>query len=48
MVRFREAASPSPQYESELQETKNALGEVHLKIYALKEFRRLLDEDESS
>ena len=36
------------QYESELRETKEALGEAHLQIYALKKFRRLLDEDESS
>jgi len=36
------------QYESELRETKEALGEAHLQIYALKKFRRLLDEDENS
>lgn len=36
------------QYESELRETKEALGEAHLQIYALKKWRRLLDEDESS
>jgi transposase-like protein len=36
------------QYESELRETKEALGEAHLQIYALKKWRRLLDEDENS
>ncbi|MGK0545746.1 transposase [Halomonas cupida] len=36
------------QYESELRETKEALGEAHLQMYALKKFRRLLDEDENS
>ncbi|WP_217694020.1 hypothetical protein [Chromohalobacter japonicus] len=36
------------QYESELRETKEALGEAHLQIYALKKFKRLLDEDENS
>ena len=36
------------QYESKLRETKEALGEAHLQIYALKMFRRLLDEDENS
>ncbi|MGK0545059.1 transposase [Halomonas cupida] len=36
------------QYESELRETKEALGEAHLQIYTLKKFRRLLDEDENS
>ncbi|KAA0020808.1 hypothetical protein F0A16_03230 [Salinicola corii] len=34
------------QYESELRETKEALGEAHLQIYALKKFNRLLDADE--
>lgn len=36
------------QYESELRETREALGEAHLQIYALKKFKRLLDEDENS
>ncbi|WP_181396297.1 hypothetical protein [Chromohalobacter israelensis] len=36
------------QYESELREAKEALGEAHLQIYALKKFKRLLDEDENS
>jgi transposase-like protein len=36
------------QYESELRETKEALGEAHLQIYVLKKWRRLLDEDENS
>jgi hypothetical protein len=36
------------QYESDLRETKEALGEAHLQIYALKKWRRLLDEDENS
>ena len=36
------------QYESELRETKEALGEAHLQIHALKKFKRLLDEDENS
>src|SRR5699024_8808192 len=36
------------QYESELREAKEALGEAHLQIYALKKWRRLLDEDENS
>ena len=36
------------QYEPELRETKEALGEAHLQIYALKKFKRLLDEDENS
>lgn len=36
------------QYESELQEIREALGEVHLQTYALKKFKRLLDEDENS
>lgn len=35
-------------YESEHRETKEALGEAHLQIYALKKFKRLLDEDENS
>lgn len=38
----------SEQYESELRETKEALGEAHLQIYALKKWRCLLDEDENS
>ena len=36
------------QYESELRETTEALGEAHLNIDALKEIRRLLDKDENS
>lgn len=36
------------QYEAELRETREALGEAHLQIYALKKFKRLLDEDENS
>ena len=36
------------QYESELRDTKEALGEAHLQIHALKKFKRLLDEDENS
>lgn len=36
------------QYESDLRETKEALGEAHLQIYALQKWRRLLDEDENS
>ncbi|CEP35327.1 MULTISPECIES: hypothetical protein [unclassified Halomonas] len=36
------------QYESDLRETKEALGEANLQIYALKKFKRLLDEDENS
>lgn len=36
------------QYEAQLRETREALGEAHLQIYALKKFRRLIDEDESA
>src|SRR5699024_4513015 len=36
------------QYESELRDTKEALGDAHLQIHALKKWRRLLDEDENS
>ncbi|GAB3338736.1 transposase [Chromohalobacter beijerinckii] len=36
------------QYESELRETREALGEAHLEIYTLKKFKCLLDEDENS
>ncbi len=36
------------QYESELRETREALGEAHLQTYALKKWRRLLDEDDNS
>ncbi len=36
------------QYESNLRETKEELGEVHLQIYALKKWRCLPDEDENS
>ncbi|MYL28149.1 MULTISPECIES: DUF1153 domain-containing protein [Halomonadaceae] len=36
------------QYESELRDTKEALGEAHVQIHALKRFKRLLDEDENS
>ncbi|MDW7745291.1 transposase [Halomonas sp.] len=47
--RFRARPKDScEQYESELRETKEALGEAHLQIYALKKWRRLLDEDENS
>lgn len=35
-------------YESELGETREALGEAHLQIYAFQKFRRLLDEDDNS
>ena len=36
------------QYEKELQETREALGDAHLQIYALKKYRRLLDDEENS
>ena len=36
------------QYEAELRETREALGEAHLQIYALKEFKRLLGAGEKS
>lgn len=36
------------QYEKELQETREALGDAHLQIYALKKFKRLLDETDNS
>lgn len=36
------------QYEAALRETREALGEAHLQIYALKRTKRLLDEDENS
>ncbi|WP_348815923.1 hypothetical protein NFG57_08520 [Halomonas sp. H10-59] len=32
-------------YESELRETKEAMGEAHLQIYAINKFKRLLDEN---
>jgi transposase-like protein len=36
------------QYEKELQETREALGDAHLQIYALKKYRRLLGGEENS
>jgi transposase-like protein len=36
------------QYEKELQETREALKDAHLQIYALKKYRRLLDDEENS
>ena len=36
------------QYEKELQETREVLGDAHLQIYALKKYRRLLDDEENS
>lgn len=35
-------------YESDLREPKEALGEAHLQIYAIKKWRRPLDEDENA
>ncbi len=36
------------QYEKELEETREALGDAHLQIYALQKYWRLLDDKENS
>ena len=36
------------QYEKELQQTRETLGDAHLQIYALKRWRRLFGNEENS